>query len=417
MEPEEVALHQRARLHGAMIEAVARNGYERTSVKQVIGLAGVSRRSFYELFENKHDCFLATFDVLAGREIKRIRNSYVEAHGGLDERLQAVFAHCAETVWGDQNAVRLVLLDVASSGPDGLMRFCRAAAELEQLLSLSFEASSSTSALPPPVVRAILGSLHWSVAAAIRDETLAEPTALAEEMLEWVLRFRSPAQSTWHEDLQRRTRERARKLAAASSPAAARRRCVDVRSQLMQSVLQLGAQRQRGELSAPLIADRASVTLDDFFAEFKTTQHCLEAALEMTGQELLGVAREASAGENGWAQRSMLVCEAVLAHLASNPLHARALVLDVNTAGRAALARHHELSHELANLLTEQAPHSDLGFAGEGLVGALWHTIRCQVTSGRVPMLAALSDQLAFAWLAPYLGAEQAAGEVLSRPL
>jgi hypothetical protein len=43
---EEVIRNQRARMHGAMIEAVATNGYERTSVKQVVGLAGVSRRSF-----------------------------------------------------------------------------------------------------------------------------------------------------------------------------------------------------------------------------------------------------------------------------------------------------------------------------------------------------------------------------------
>jgi hypothetical protein len=41
---EEVVRNQRRRMHGAMIEAVAENGYERTSVKQVVSLAGVSRR-------------------------------------------------------------------------------------------------------------------------------------------------------------------------------------------------------------------------------------------------------------------------------------------------------------------------------------------------------------------------------------
>ncbi len=68
----EVILHQRARIYGAMVEAVAHSGYERTSVKQVIGLAGVSRRSFYELFANKEECFLATFDLIAERDIKRM---------------------------------------------------------------------------------------------------------------------------------------------------------------------------------------------------------------------------------------------------------------------------------------------------------------------------------------------------------
>ena len=63
----EVILHQRARIHGAMIEAVARGGYDETSVKQVIGLAGVSRRAFYEQFANKQECFLATFDAIVHR--------------------------------------------------------------------------------------------------------------------------------------------------------------------------------------------------------------------------------------------------------------------------------------------------------------------------------------------------------------
>ncbi|MHB8532037.1 MAG: TetR family transcriptional regulator, partial [Solirubrobacteraceae bacterium] len=49
----EVARNQRARIHGAMIEAVSRSGYEQASVKHVITLAGVSRRAFYEQFQNK----------------------------------------------------------------------------------------------------------------------------------------------------------------------------------------------------------------------------------------------------------------------------------------------------------------------------------------------------------------------------
>src|SRR5690242_16547313 len=55
-----VAQHQRLRIHGAMVQAVASGGYEALSVRQVIALAGVSRRSFYEQFASKQDCFLAT---------------------------------------------------------------------------------------------------------------------------------------------------------------------------------------------------------------------------------------------------------------------------------------------------------------------------------------------------------------------
>ncbi|HEY7934036.1 MAG TPA: TetR/AcrR family transcriptional regulator, partial [Solirubrobacteraceae bacterium] len=47
---EEVIRHQCLRLQGALIESVATRGYHKTSVKYVLALAGVSRRSFYEHF-------------------------------------------------------------------------------------------------------------------------------------------------------------------------------------------------------------------------------------------------------------------------------------------------------------------------------------------------------------------------------
>ena len=45
-----------------MVEAVAGRGYDAVTVRQVIALAGVSRRSFYEQFASKQDCFLSTYD-------------------------------------------------------------------------------------------------------------------------------------------------------------------------------------------------------------------------------------------------------------------------------------------------------------------------------------------------------------------
>src|ERR1700689_1983173 len=68
----QVIRHQRARIYGAMVEAVASSGYQETSGKQVVALAGVSRRSFYEQFANKEECFLATFDLLAGRGVEQL---------------------------------------------------------------------------------------------------------------------------------------------------------------------------------------------------------------------------------------------------------------------------------------------------------------------------------------------------------
>src|SRR4030081_1043824 len=65
---------------------VAASGYHGTSVKQVIALAGVSRRSFYEQFANKEECLLATFDLLAGNAVSQAGEAYRRTTGPLQER-------------------------------------------------------------------------------------------------------------------------------------------------------------------------------------------------------------------------------------------------------------------------------------------------------------------------------------------
>ena len=136
LDPGEVALNQRARIHGAMIEAVASEGYAHTTVRQVIGLAGVSRRAFYELFPNRQDCFLATFDLLARRELHERATGVSSAPGGLAPGLAAAFASCTRTAREEPKAATLMLLEAPTAGTPGVLRLdARAAATWERLLA------------------------------------------------------------------------------------------------------------------------------------------------------------------------------------------------------------------------------------------------------------------------------------------
>jgi AcrR family transcriptional regulator len=60
---EEVLASQRGRLLDAMAEVVAERGYGAATVADVIEHAGVSRKTFYEHFSSKEDCFLAAYDT------------------------------------------------------------------------------------------------------------------------------------------------------------------------------------------------------------------------------------------------------------------------------------------------------------------------------------------------------------------
>ena len=48
----------------AMIRVVGSKGYKETSVADVIEEANVSRTTFYKHFEDKHECFLASYEML-----------------------------------------------------------------------------------------------------------------------------------------------------------------------------------------------------------------------------------------------------------------------------------------------------------------------------------------------------------------
>ena len=53
-----VVRSQRERLLEAMVRVAAAKGYEATTVTDVIEVAGVSRATFYEMFDDKAACFL-----------------------------------------------------------------------------------------------------------------------------------------------------------------------------------------------------------------------------------------------------------------------------------------------------------------------------------------------------------------------
>ncbi len=67
---------QRARILAAMIEVSAERGAAGATVAHVVERAGVSRRTFYELFEDSEDCFLAAFETGIARVSRCVLDDY-----------------------------------------------------------------------------------------------------------------------------------------------------------------------------------------------------------------------------------------------------------------------------------------------------------------------------------------------------
>lgn len=59
-----VAENQRERLLNGIVEAVAADGYNATTIGRIAEASRVSRKTFYEHFEGKEDCFLAAYEMI-----------------------------------------------------------------------------------------------------------------------------------------------------------------------------------------------------------------------------------------------------------------------------------------------------------------------------------------------------------------
>jgi AcrR family transcriptional regulator len=195
LERDQVLRHQRLRIHGAMVAAVAADGYEATSVKQLIALAGVSRRSFYEHFANKQECFLATFDLLARRVVTSVRASCDTECRQLQERLGAPLAALARFAAEDPNSMTLLLDAAPRLGLTGTKRLCQASAACERMLGAAFTACPGADALPAPALRAIAGGVQAGILARLTGAELSArgQAELAGELLGWVLHFATPS--------------------------------------------------------------------------------------------------------------------------------------------------------------------------------------------------------------------------------
>jgi AcrR family transcriptional regulator len=397
MDPDEVAENQRRRMYGAMIEAVAANGYGRTSVKQVVTLAGVSRRAFYEQFANKEECFLATLELIAGQAMEHIARSYRSTEGPIERRLEAALRTFAEVVRRNPKGARLMLVDAPSAGPAGWERLTDTLTVFEERLAASFEHAPDAAPLPEPVARAIVGGLRRATFVRLIEERTDEMPALVGSMLSWTLAFRTLEPSPLGVRLRVVPRE-------------TRIPGEDDRARILRSALELAALEGYGNVTPMRIADEAVVSIDTFFGLFDDMEACFLAAIEKLGAEVRRIVSDPRLASSEWPSAVRRALSILMRYFAARPAYTQTIATGVFAMGQRAVDLGAELAREVALRLTAGAPNPPLtDLAQEGIEGAIWHTIYCQTASGGTGALPELSDYLAYVVLAPYLGAEQAA--------
>jgi AcrR family transcriptional regulator len=196
---EVVAESQRDRMLVAMAEACATKGYAHVAVADVIERAHVSRRSFYEQFSNKEDCFLAAYDAGVAGLLEEIAAAEEAARGGRGPvGLLAAARAGTETylqLLADNPAfARTFLIEVLGAGPDALARRDAVHQRFADRLAEGFAAvRAATPGAPPapaPVVfRAAVGAIHELVTQELLSGGPEALPGLLDRVLEVELRL------------------------------------------------------------------------------------------------------------------------------------------------------------------------------------------------------------------------------------
>lgn len=160
---EQVYEIQRARMLGALVEVANEHGAANVTVAHVVGRSGVSRRTFYEIFEDREDCFLAALDDAIG-EIAGIVVPACEQLANWQDRIRAGLTTLLEFLDHEPGAGRLVIVEALGAGPRALERRQRALAYV--IAAIDEGRSEARQGDGPPaltaegVVGAVLSVLH-----------------------------------------------------------------------------------------------------------------------------------------------------------------------------------------------------------------------------------------------------------------
>jgi AcrR family transcriptional regulator len=176
---------QRNRIHQAMIEVVSARGYPDTRVVDVIGVAGVSRKTFYELFESKEDCFLAAYDVLLGNLLGEATEAFESRAGAAwAERIRAALERLLQHLSTHPGEARFAIVEVLAAGPKAL---ARRDAALRQFTGFIEAGRSETSVeLPGIISLSVAGGINELLYSEILHGAVSRLPSRLPDLMFWI---------------------------------------------------------------------------------------------------------------------------------------------------------------------------------------------------------------------------------------
>ena len=405
--PEQIARDQRTRLLAAMLDAVSQHGYGETTVRELVALAGVSKTTFYNHFDSKRDCFLATFEQLVEQLGKRLIAAYQQP-GDFRGRLIATLTAFMALAVEDPAAASLIAVDVLSLGAPGVAHRERASERFETLVEGALAEGPHPERMPPRTPRALVAGIRSIAYWRLRAGTEAQLPGLAEPLVDWSLSY------------QGREGELTRRAIAAAAepapPAPARdeealpgwdeppdsplsRRRLSQRQRIVRAAGRVVYERGYEALSIPAISTAAGVSNQTFYEHFRSKRDAFLAAFDELVSETLAIGASAFVEAGDRPEAIGIGLRAILEHVAADEMMCRLAFFELPVAGPPALDRGDEVLGSFTAFLApgtvpSQFTHTVPEVVREAIGGGIFGVIQHEIASGRLAELPELAPEL-----------------------
>lgn len=188
-DPDETAGGHRSRLLAGMAAALVEKGYGAVTIADIARHARVSKRTFYEHFVDKQECFLAVYGAASDRLLRLVGEAARPEMSWSEQVRVAVHAYLS-TLQHDPALTRAMLLELPSAGAEALRLRRRGQQDFAAFLLARVEegARERPGARPisPAMATAVIGGLNELVLEAVEEGRADRLTDLSGDATDFV---------------------------------------------------------------------------------------------------------------------------------------------------------------------------------------------------------------------------------------
>lgn len=178
---------QRSRMLAAAVDAVEEAGYARMTVAQVISRARVSRKTFYDVFADREDCFLAAFEQAISQATLIAREAYAREGGVWREGVRAGLGRLLVFMDEEPGLARLCVVEGLAAGEKVLERRVALLEEIARVIDQGRYLRNGAREPPAVTAEGVVGGVFAVIHTRLLDERDAPLTDLLGPLMSMIV--------------------------------------------------------------------------------------------------------------------------------------------------------------------------------------------------------------------------------------